>query len=142
MQGLVNEVHQLRVAVERLGSIMPRIQIAMQRWQMQEQRVTDASRQLKDLRARLTAVTAEQNREASRVQDLEDRIRNQETPTGRSILKEQQDQVRLSLQRAAEMVQQLSAQEAELSGSLRTEQAKLDEVTEKLTALERAFESK
>src|SRR2546423_842383 len=39
MQSLLEEVHQLRLAVERVGSIMPRMQSTLQRMQMQEQRV-------------------------------------------------------------------------------------------------------
>jgi len=142
VQNLVAEVHQLRIAVERMGSIVPRMQITLQRLQLQEQRVTELSRQLMELRARLSAVTADQAREIPRLQELADRIRDAQDPTRRSLFQEQHDQAKSNLQRVTGMVQQLSTQEAELASLLRTEHSKLDELTEKLTTLERALEIK
>jgi chromosome segregation ATPase len=140
MQSLLAEIHQLRLAVERMGSIMPRMQIVMQRMQLQEQRVAELSRQLKDVQNRLIGTSAQQARLAPHIQELEGRIREEQDPNRRKALQEQHSGTKGELERTAQMVQQLSAQEAEVAGALRQEQSKVDELSERLNTLERALD--
>src|SRR2546430_14423384 len=56
VQALLKEVHALRIAMEHGTQIGPRIQIALARIQMQEERVRNATRQLQDVRDKLAEV--------------------------------------------------------------------------------------
>ncbi len=55
IQALLVEVRQLRLALERSTSIVPRIQLAAQRFQAQQDRVDRLSRELRDFRTRSEA---------------------------------------------------------------------------------------
>src|SRR6266550_121368 len=48
LQALLTEVRQLRFALERSTSVVPRIQLAFQRFQLQQDRVDSLSKQLQD----------------------------------------------------------------------------------------------
>ena len=56
IQALLVEVRQLRLAMERSSSLVPRIQLAAQRLQAQQDRVDRLSRELRDFRYQMTKV--------------------------------------------------------------------------------------
>src|SRR5688572_6715334 len=58
---LLTEVRALRSAIEQMASSSARVQLAMGRLQIQEQRVTTLSRQLSDVRASLSTTERERN---------------------------------------------------------------------------------
>src|SRR6266446_7647209 len=57
LQALLTEVRQLRFALERSTSVVPRIQLAFQRLQLQQARVDRLSKQLEDSRTHTAATT-------------------------------------------------------------------------------------
>src|SRR6267143_4495216 len=61
IQALVTEIHQLRLAVERTGAATPKVQITLQRLQLQEQRMTWISEQLVEVRKQITALSGQNN---------------------------------------------------------------------------------
>src|SRR6266436_6451363 len=55
IQALLTEVRQLRFALERSTSVVPRIQLAFQRFQLQQDRVDRLSKQLQESHQRTAA---------------------------------------------------------------------------------------
>jgi CHAD domain-containing protein len=135
----VAEIHQLRLAVERTGAATPKIQITLQRLQLQEQKVTRISEQLADVRKQITALS-ERNNFVIAVQNLNAQIDQEQDATHKKALQEQLHGITTMAEEQGRMVQQLRTQEAELAGSLRLEQAKADELNDHLTALERSLD--
>ena len=60
IQALLDEVRQLRLAVERSAVMAPKIQMTLQRMQLQQDSVSRASRQLEDLHGLLAKSAAEE----------------------------------------------------------------------------------
>src|SRR6266849_11081501 len=56
IQALLKEVHALRLAMEQSNQTGPRIQIALARIQLQEERVRNATRQLQDARDKVADI--------------------------------------------------------------------------------------
>lgn len=137
LQTLLKEVHALRIALERSNQIGPKVQIALARMQLQEERVRTANRQLQDARNKI--VDAE-----NRLAKLGDNIKQAETQQAQSV--DPKERKELDLQIAAGKAelaylaaeqQQFRAQEAEANSLLLAEQAKWNEVNDLLTSIER-----
>ena len=140
LQALVTEIHQLRLAVERTGAATPKIQITMQRLQLQEQKVMRISDQLAELRKQITAVSGRNNLVIA-VQNLNAQIDQEQDAAHKKALQEQLHGITAMVEEQGRMLQQLRTQEAELAGSLRLEQAKAEELSDHLTALERSLDA-
>ena len=140
LQALVTEIHQLRLAVERTGAATPKIQITMQRLQLQEQKVTRISEQLSDVRKQIAASSL-RNPFATMFQNIDALVEQEQDATRRKALEEQRRTMNAMLEQQAKMLQDLHTQEAELAATLRLEQAKSDELNDHLAALERALDA-
>jgi hypothetical protein len=140
LQALVTEIHQLRLAVERAGATTPKIQIALQRLQLQEQKVTRISGQLADVRRQIAA-SSEHNPFATLLENMNTKIEQEQDASHRKALEEQVRGFKVAMEQQSRIVQQLRADEAELAGSLRLEQAKADELNDHLAALERSLDA-
>jgi chromosome segregation ATPase len=136
IQALLAEVRQLRIALEKSTSVVPRIQLALQRVQTQQDSVQRAAQQLDGLRDRLAASASRQAERASRRKAIEAEIGREQDPVRRAALESELKQMNLMKDQPQEEDLQLRTREVELSGHLRAEQAKLDELSERLTALE------
>ena len=139
LQALVTEIHQLRLAVERTGAATPKIQITLQRLQLQEQKVTRISEQLVEVRKQITALSG-QNNLVIAVQTLNAQIDQEQDATHKKALQEQLHGITTMVEEQGRMVQQLRTQEAELAASLRLEQAKSEELSDHLNVLERSLD--
>ena len=145
IQALLVEVKQLRMALERSAVVAPKIQVTLQRMQLQQEQVSRVSRQLEELRDRLAQNALDNARMAAETKQVEARLTQEPDPVRRKTLEDQIRGVnnRLEVEREQQTAQEASqrARETELSGRLRTEQAKLDEFNDRLNALERLLES-
>jgi chromosome segregation ATPase len=139
MQKLLDEVRQLRVTLEKSVSLGPRMQLILQRAQLQDARVARISLQLDEVRKQIAAETAEQTHANERLAKIEQDV-SAETDAGRRA---QLEDMRTALKMAAGNGpdQQLRARESELASSLGTEQAALHEFNEKLDSIERQLEA-
>lgn len=145
IQALLVEVKQLRLALERSAVVAPKIQVTLQRLQLQQEQVSRLSRQLEELRDRLAQAALDSGRLAAETKQAEARLTQEVDPARRKII---EDQIRvannrLEMEREQQSVHEASqrARESELSGRLHSEQAKLDELNDRLNALERMLES-
>src|SRR5580658_6993524 len=138
MQALLSEVRELRRAVERQMAIGPRMQILLQRAQFQEQKVSRVSQQLDEVRKQIAAETARQASANEHLAKIEQDISNETDPGKRSQLEDMRAGLKLVTGNGPD--QQWRARETELSNSLDTEQAALNDYKQKLDALERQLE--
>src|SRR5260370_31586003 len=81
LQALLTEVRQLRLALERSTSVVPRIQLAFQRLQLQQDRVDRLSKQLQDSHKQTAATGVGKARVVASIQQLEVRISQEQDPT-------------------------------------------------------------
>lgn len=145
IQALLVEVKQLRLALERSAVVAPKIQVTLQRIQLQQEQVSRVSHQLEDLRDRLAQAALDNGRLAAELKQAEARLPQESDPARRRLLEDQirAETNRLEVEREQQTVQQAAqrARETELSGRLHTEQAKLDELNDRLSSLEQLLES-
>jgi chromosome segregation ATPase len=138
MQELLSEVRQLRRTVERTLSVGPRMQIVLQRAQLQEQKASRISQQLDEVRKQIFAETARQAAANERLAKIDLDISAETDAQRRGQLEDLRTDLKALAGKGPD--QQLRAREAELANSLETEQAALAELNEKLDALERLLE--
>lgn len=80
LEQLVTEVRQLRLALERTSSVNSRLQVTLQRIQLQQNQVNRIASQLESLRNDIMRSEAEQGQAASNLADLESRIEQEQNP--------------------------------------------------------------
>ena len=138
LETLLAEVRQLRLAIERSAIVGPKIQLAVQRLSMQDQKIARISSQLDNTRREIAARTEGQQRIAQQIANLEQRLAGETDPMRRKQLEVEREHMKAIPNQTIDP--QLLARETELASVLRTEQSVLGEINAKLEALERSFE--
>jgi len=80
LQELVAEVRELRLAVERTNSISLRLQITLQRIQLQQNQVSRISGQLESLRNAMMKSQADEKQAAGNLTSIDSRIDQEQNP--------------------------------------------------------------
>jgi chromosome segregation ATPase len=140
IQALLSEIRQLRLALERSALLGPKLQLTLQRMQIQQQNVARISTQLEALRKEISAEASVPARAAEDLVAIEQKISEETDPSRKKAWEDQ----RTILKRLASRVDvdpQLRARENDLAAALRTEQAAMAELNEKLNALERQLDA-
>jgi len=140
LDALLNEVRQLRLAIENSNSIVPRLQLLMQRVQIQDAKVTRISRELQDVRNRLADHMTQTTRIRSGIQELEGRVSSAATPAEKKEPEVQLRQLKLEAETFAATEQQIRQRENELTSQFRLEESTLEGYQSKLDALEKSLE--
>lgn len=141
LPALLTEVRGLRAAMEQMASAGPRVQLALGRLQLQEQRINALVRRLEDVRTRLHAADREMTTATDRAKGLEEA---RDRPVGSDgPSREQLDEMiavmkREAALRAADM-QRLIAEEAAIAADLAAEQGRWTEINQRLEDLERTL---
>ena len=139
LQTLLKEVHALRVAMERSNQIAPKVQIALARMQLQEERVRNANRQLQDARDKIADFQIKTSRLNDGMKQLETKQTQTVDPKERQQLDFEMAQYKAAVAEHAAEEQQFRTKEAEASSLLLSEQAKWNEVNDLLTSIERVL---
>jgi DNA repair exonuclease SbcCD ATPase subunit len=139
LEKLLAEVHQLRLALERSTQIAPRIQIAVERLKLQQEKVARTAQQLDELRRELERRRSEQPMIQHRAQALESQAGQAVDPGQRRDLEEGVKMSKLEAEQTEKALQQLQAREGELTGQFQTEQTRLTELNDRLDQIERAL---
>jgi chromosome segregation ATPase len=137
---LLTEVRGLRAAMEQMASAGPRVQLALGRLQLQEQRVNTMLRRMETVQANLQNAERELAQHQLQMKQFEDVVR-----AGGEDREEAQAlaaQFKGQLTRATADVQRLQAEEAALSADITAEQARWTEINQRLEELERALVGK
>src|SRR5260370_27979469 len=141
LQSLLAEVRQLRMAIERAASVLPQTQVLLQRTQLQQQHVETLSRQLEQLRDQITKSSVEDAHFAAEVRDAETRASQEQDANRRREVEERLKSAKAQMEQEAIHDQRQRARESQLAGQLQNEQSKLNELQERLDALERVLQA-
>ena len=141
LEQLVTEVRQLRLALERTSVINSRLQITLQRIQLQQNQVNRISAQLETLRNDIVRSETDQSQAASNLTDLESRIEQEQNPNTQKTLQSEQKYMKALVEQKSRAIQEQRVKEGELASSLQTEQGKLGELQTRLDALDKLIES-
>jgi chromosome segregation ATPase len=144
MPALLAEVRGLRAAMEVMASAGARVQLALGRVQLQEQRLNTAIRRLEEVRARLSDAQRGAAEHQDRIERMEASLK--ETPTdtreGRQQVAELEailPELRRQSGRLAAEVQQRTADEAALANDVAAEQSRWIGFNQQLEELERSL---
>ena len=140
VQALLQEVHQLRLALERSTLIGPRVEIAVQRLRLQQEQVTRTGGQLYDVRREIDQVQGEQSKMAAQIEGLNKEAQDTTDPNRRQSIEGIAKQMKFEGDQQQKNLESLRTREAEVSARLQTEQAALDDLRARLDQLERSLE--
>jgi chromosome segregation ATPase len=140
-QALLVEVQQLRRAIERSTLLGTRTQIALQRIQMQEARVTRLSQELDRERKDLAAVQARQTNIAEHAKYLEDRAPQLTDPNARKQVEGELRQVKIEGEQLAAQQLQAQARSAALASQLQGEAGRLTDLQDRVSEMERTLDA-
>jgi DNA repair exonuclease SbcCD ATPase subunit len=137
LPALLTEVRGLRAAMEKMASAGPRVQLALGRVQLQEQRINNAIRRLDEVRAAVASAQSQYDNVQETAQRLEGQLRNPR-PDGPPVedLKEAHARLPQELAQALAKLQRATADEASLSADLASEQARWTDLNQRMEALE------
>ena len=141
IQALLSEVHQLRLALERVNAIGPRIQLAVERVKLQQDHVRRISDQLDGVRHDLERMQTEQSRLAEHMKAADAELAQVTNPQERTNLSNRIKEVTAFIESQQKLEQTLRTREAELSSRLQSEQITLDGLNDRLNQIERALSS-
>ncbi len=137
---LLVEVRGLREAIERMTAAGPRIQLALGRLQLQEQRVNTMLRRHDDIKAQIASTEAEFGRMRDAQTRLDEEVRRQTDPRERERLEDEARMMKSMLERSTTELQRLQAEEIAVAQAVASEQSRWMEINAQLEALERALQ--
>ena len=139
LQALLDEVRQLRMTLEKTVTVGPRMQLLMQRTQLQDARVARISQQLDEVRKQIAAEAAQQTVANEQLAQVDQEISAETDAARRALLEDMRTHWKMAVGHGPD--QQLRARESELANSLQGEQATLNDLNGRLDALERQLET-
>jgi len=139
LAALLVEVRGLRAAMEQMASAGPRVQLALGRLQLQEQRVNTLVRRLEEIRASLTQARKELDAVSEQMARFERLSREAAEPEVRRDAEDQSKGFKTIVARANLEVQRLQNDESALVQDISAEQGRWSELNQRLEALERAL---
>ena len=130
LQELVREVRQLRATLQRINSAMYKGQVMIERLRLQQEQVARISNELGQIREELSELRGHQSRFKEAFANLEAHVE-----AGTRKREELQD-IKMQVESFKEREERLVAREARLSNELELERAKLNDLNDRLNALE------
>ena len=141
LQALLNEVQQLRIAIERSTLLGARTQIAINLMQAQEGRVDRITQELEKTRKEILEAQAEKPKLASRVKMIEEFLTTVTDAASRKQMEHDMNMSKLEGEQLSAREQDRSARESELSSQLRAEQSRLVELQGRIADMERMLDN-
>jgi chromosome segregation ATPase len=141
MQVLLNEVRQLRIAIQQSNLSVYRAQVILERSRSQQQRVDRLAERLRETRDRMANWKMGQSEMQDELKMLEGRINRATEVAERTNLEEHQERLKTRLASMAQENTRLLEQESQLAAQLNIEQARLTELNDQLDALQRELET-
>jgi hypothetical protein len=123
-----------------MASAGPRVQLALGRVQLQEQRVSNLLRRVEEVRHRLVAAQGNYDHQQQRLERLEASLRHPQ-PEGVLLgaLQEALPMSKRDASQAAADLQRITAEETAVAADLALEQARWTELSQRMEALEDAL---
>ena len=140
MRALLNEVRQLRLAIQRSNLSAYHAQVIIERMRSQRQHVDRLTDRLRETRDRMASMKMGQTEIQYELKKMEDHL-SQQTDVGviRDV-EEQIDRFKNRLGAQAQEEARLRENESQLVGQLQIEQSRLTEFNDQLDALQRELE--
>jgi predicted nucleic acid-binding Zn-ribbon protein len=139
LAALLVEVKGLRAAMEQMAVAGPRVQLALGRLQLQEQRVNTLVRRLDDVKTSVVQAQKELEMLSQRMADLDRGSRETSDPEERRQAEAALKAMKTEMTRAALDVQRLQNEEAALSQDISGEQGRWTDLNRRLEELERSL---
>jgi predicted nucleic acid-binding Zn-ribbon protein len=139
MGTLLVEVRALRGAIEQMTSATARVQLAVGRLQIQEQRFNTLSRQLFELRQTVSRTERELSGEAARLADLEEVVQRTSDAGERQAVAAEITMMRRNLAAGRSSLQKLQLDENELSATVSAEQGRWSDLNQQLDAIDQTL---
>lgn len=136
LEDLLSEVHQLRKTVQENRLDAYRGLMVVERLRLQQERVDRLSRQLDELRLDLTNMETHLPEMQDRVKNFESQVEGEQEAIRKSQLESELKAFRSLLDQQLAQRQLLQEREGQLNVQLQTEQAKLDDLNQKLISYE------
>ncbi|MEK6323714.1 MAG: hypothetical protein AABN33_18895 [Acidobacteriota bacterium] len=141
LRSLIDEVRQLRLAIERSNLSAYRVQIAIERMRLQQGRVDAIARDLENVRLQLSNMKMSRAQAEARVKDLEDLMNNEADTARKAPLERQYKEAKRNLDAQGKWEEQQRERETQLNIRLQEEGAKLADVNNRLDVLERELQT-
>lgn len=142
MKALVAEVRLLRKDLQAANGNALKAQMLLNRLQFQQAAVARASERLNDARARLADTQRHQTEVAGFLRHAEEALDNTETSSAdRKQIQAEISMRKQELEAIATVEQQQQTTEIDAEQQMRTEQAKLNELEDRVDQLEKALEN-
>jgi hypothetical protein len=138
MPAILTELRGLRAAMEQLASAGPRVELALGRLQLQEQRVNALIRRQESLREQRLDVERQVEQHQVRLKNLSGRSQTTD-PQEIEMAAMLRAQVKTELERLAMELQRLSLEDSQVAGDIASEQARWTTINQQLEDLERAL---
>jgi chromosome segregation ATPase len=132
---LIRELHDLRIAIEKLAGATSRVQVLTARTSQQEQRISGLMNQLIQIYAKLGESTADMASTNSRLQDIGESLRLTSDPKQREELAMVQRDLTQQLERARLTQASIQAQADAIRQQMTVEQTNLEDLQRKLDEL-------
>jgi hypothetical protein len=139
LPALLVEVRGLRAAMEQMASAGPRVQLALGRVQLQEQRVNTMIRRLESVRDAIAKSAKDASAAESSLAGFEKMFKDGGMPREGNPLTEMMGGFRKAVEAGAAEVQRLQLEEAELQQQITAEQGRWTELNQRMDALESAL---
>jgi chromosome segregation ATPase len=139
--GILTEVRGLRIALEQMASAAPRVQLALGRLQLQEQRVAELRVRLEGTKQSLAATLQQQEMYQQQNKNMEERLVGvgPDAEKIRAEIEEAARHMKIEGRRIDLEIQRLQTEEASLLQELQTEQGRWAELNQRLEEVERSL---
>jgi len=134
---LVREIHDLRLAIEKLASANSRVQILATRANQQEQRIANLTDQWNALNGKLTEAAAQATRTNARLEEVQRDIRIETDPEKGKVLRDMQSALLFQIEESGSSGSATQAQAESIRQQIIREQANLSDTQRRLDELMR-----
>lgn len=138
LPALLTEVRGLRAAMEQMASVGPRVQLALGRLQLQEQRINTLVRRLETVRDNLASAQQVLTQHQGQLAQFEAVLKDPSNPE-REQIGHMMVMFKQQIASASAEVQRLTAEESTVAAEIGTEQARWNDFNQRLEELERAL---
>ena len=137
---LLVEVRGLREAIERMTAAGPRIQLALGRLQLQEQRVNTMLRRHDEVKAHIASTETQFGQMRDAQARLDEELRRLTDPRERERLESEAGMLKSMLERLAAELARRQAEEIGVAQAVASEQSRWMDLNARLEALERELQ--
>ena len=134
---LIRELHDLRLAIEKLATASSRVQVLSTRASQQEQRISNLTTQLVALNGKLAESAVDTSIANARLQQFKELLRVETDPQKRAELEQAQAGFEVDASRKGLMQSSLQAQVDAIRQQIATEQSNLADLERRLDELDR-----